>query len=288
MGTSKRMRQKAGRQARLEAAKRAQQRARRNRTVRNVGIVVVVLVIALLAFSQLGGDDATVDASATTTFPTFPTTTSSLVPAVATYGTGPCPAADGSSPPQIDFTEAPMQCIDLTKTYTAVFKTSEGDITVELDPSLAPVAVNDFVVLARYHYYDATKIFRTNTLIQIIQGGSPHTQDNSDPGAGFPINDEGGIFDWTLGIGPFSYEKGDLVLARSPVPNGSGPQFFFGAGDNVADLTAQGTYIKLGSTTEGLDVLEKILALHAPGPEAADEGAPSKDVTILTVQIIES
>jgi cyclophilin family peptidyl-prolyl cis-trans isomerase len=149
------------------------------------------------------------------------------------------------------------------------------------------------VVLARYHYYDNTTIFRTNTGIGIFQGGSPHTENNADPGPGFSVEDEGS-FNFNdpnnpNGKGPYTYEAGDLVLARASGPNSSGAQFFFGVDDNVADLSAAGTYIKLGLTTGGLDVLQKILALHqATDPSQPTEGAPSKPVTVQSVTIQES
>ena len=41
-------------------------------------------------------------------------------------------------------------------------------------------------------------MFRTDTSIDIIQGGSPHTQDTSDPGPGYTIKDEGTGFKYTL------------------------------------------------------------------------------------------
>jgi cyclophilin family peptidyl-prolyl cis-trans isomerase len=290
------MRQKAGRQARLEAARQVEQRSKRKKTVRNVAIIIVVLVVALIGFSQLGGNDnsvSTADSTTTSGANATTTTAASTTPLTAAYGSTPCPNADGSSPRTIEFTDQPAQCIDPAKNYTAVFKTSEGDVTVHLDPAIAPGAVNDFVVLSRYHYYDNTTIFRTNTSIGIFQGGSPHTETNADPGPGFSVEDEG-AFNFNdpnnpSGKGPYSYEAGDLVLARASGPNSSGAQFFFGVDDNVANLSSAGTYIKLGLTTQGLDVLQKILALHqATDASQPTEGAPSKPVTVESVTIQES
>jgi cyclophilin family peptidyl-prolyl cis-trans isomerase len=77
-------------------------------------------------------------------------------------------------------------------------------------------------------------------------------------------------------------------MARSQGPNSSGAQFFFGATDAVAGLDSQGTYIKFGSTTEGLDVLEAILGLHQDSdPANPGEGAPSRTVTVNEVIIEE-
>ena len=53
-----------------------------------------------------------------------------------------------------DFTDYAATCIDAAKNYTAEMKTTKGTMTIELDPKRAPKTVNNFVFLARYHYYD--------------------------------------------------------------------------------------------------------------------------------------
>ena len=50
--------------------------------------------------------------------------------------------------------------------------------------------MNNFVTLARWGYYDGTTLFRTDPSIDIIQGGSPHTESASDQGPGYSIADE--------------------------------------------------------------------------------------------------
>jgi cyclophilin family peptidyl-prolyl cis-trans isomerase len=65
-----------------------------------------------------------------------------------------CPAADGSSPKRQSFDGPPPSCIDPAKRYTAEMITTKGTIRIALDPIAAPKTVNNFVVLARYHYFD--------------------------------------------------------------------------------------------------------------------------------------
>src|SRR5690606_25085197 len=132
------------------------------------------------------------------------------------------------------FTEAPPMCLEEGATYQAVFETDAGDITVDLDTETTPGATNNFVFLARWGYYDGTVFMRSNTGIEILQGGAPHTQTNGDPGPGYTIEDEGI---------PFTYSPGDLVYANTGQPNSSGAQFFFGTGPGVSGLDNQGTYI---------------------------------------------
>ena len=81
----------------------------------------------------------------------------------------------------------------------------------ELTASETPLTVNNFVTLARWGYYDDTLLFRTDPSIDIIQGGSPHTNDNRDPGPGYTIPDEPAFdVDPDTGnlTGPYRYQPG--------------------------------------------------------------------------------
>ncbi len=200
---------------------------------------------------------------------------------------GDCPALDGSSPRTIDFDSAPPQCIDPSKTYTATFVTNFGEVVVELDTAATPDTVNNFVVLALYHYYDGTELFRTAPSIAIIQGGAPRTNDGADPGPGYTIVDE---------ADGFSYLPGDLSMARTAAPNSASAQFFFAAGPEVANLdgepgntdgSGRGTYVTFGRTISGQDVLEEILSLHV-ADSSPGGGGPSETVTVETVTIAAS
>jgi cyclophilin family peptidyl-prolyl cis-trans isomerase len=198
-------------------------------------------------------------------------------PGEALTGPTPCPEPDGSSLRTTEFAEPPPSCIDPTKTYTATFDTSAGPVRVRLDAERMPETTNNFVVLARYHYYDGTAIFRSDPSIDILQGGAPTTNSASDPGPGYTIEDEGG---------PFTYEPGQLVMARTAQPNSSGAQFFLTTGPNVSALDAQGTYLLFGEVLEGLDVLQAIMATHQPGGELG--GSPDPPVIVASVTIEES
>ena len=275
MGTDKRARQKAGRQARLEALQVSQQKAKRKRTTLRLGIGLVLVLLGAFLISVLFGDDDG-DDSVAATDTTAAETTDTTVQGPFTYGTGECPPADYSGDAKRTFDDAPAQCIDPTKSYLATFKTSEGDVVVQLDTERTPGTTNNFVTLARWGYYDGTPIFRTDPSIDIIQGGGESASDS----VGYTIPDEGGSF---------TYQPGDLTMARTGAPNSAGAQFFFGVGPAVSNLDAQGTYVTFGRVTSGLDVLESILALHKEDTTGAVlGGAPSRPVTIESVEITES
>ena len=276
MGTDKRERQKANKRAREAAAEAAEKRRRQLRFVRNVVLLAVALIVVAFLMNALSGcsqqdDTAKVVAGATSE------------PEGSSATGGECPPAAGVDEPVIDFAEPPPTCIDAAKEYTATFETTEGTVTVALDTARTPRTTNAFVFLARYGYFDGTDLFRTEARSGIIQGGSPHTQGNTDGGPGFTTKDE------ALPFTADDYGPGTLAMARSELPDSSGGQFFFLTNENGRYLgdpaqlgPSAGTYIVFGRTTKGLDVLKAIAALDD------GSGAPSKKVTVTKVTIAEA
>ncbi len=183
-----------------------------------------------------------------------------------------CPAEDGSSERTLEFAAAPPTCIDESATYVATFDTNLGEITAELDASAAPVTVNNFVFLARYHYYDDTSFHR---IIEdfVIQGGDP----NGDPaGTGNPgyFIDEEPPADGT-------YALGDLAMAKQTAAGTTGGQFFIITGPEGEALPPQ--YSKFGTVTAGLDVVEEI------GTLPTDESDfPTSEIVVNSITISES
>lgn len=260
--------------------------AARQRMRMTLGVIaaVVIGVIAVVLLSR--SDD---EPTETTTEPAGADDAAATDDAAAEPDatTGGCPAEDGSSPRTIDFAGPQPMCIDPAQTHVAVFDTSEGEVRVTLDSANTPGTVNNFVTLARWGYYDGTTIHRTDPSIDIIQGGSPRTEDAADPGPGYTIADEP-QFETDGGgnpvNGPYRYEPGQLVMARSRGTDSGGAQYFFSTGPNTALLDGQGIYVVFGETDDaGLGVLQQIIGLHEPsGPLG---GAPSRTVTINSVTI---
>lgn len=195
------------------------------------------------------------------------------------YGSGDCAPPEGVAVPVLDFDNAPALCIDPAASYTAVFDTSVGTVRVALDAANTPGTVNNFVNLARFGYYNDTLLHRTDPSIGIIQGGSPHTDDASDPGPGYTIWDEGS---------GFTYGPGLLVMARGAGPNSADAQFFFTVNQAASGILGDGTSVVFGSVVEGSDVLAAILARHIDidQPDSGlSGGAPIPPVTINTITI---
>ncbi len=287
MGTAKRERQKAGHQARLSAEAAANTRAERRRRL-TITLAIAVFVVAIVGVLTVvnrddGTDEATSDASTTST---TVADTESLVPAppdpgATITGATPCPASDGTAERTTTFAEPPPMCIDPARTYTATFATSAGTIAVDLDTATTPETTNNFVVLARYKYYDGSAIFRADQGLDIVQGGAPTTNSPSDPGPGYTIPDEGG---------PFTYVPGQLVMARTSQPNSSGAQFFLTGGPAVSTLDTQGTYVVFGTTDDaGTALVAGILATAVENPSGGGlGGVPQPAVVIESITITET
>lgn len=180
-----------------------------------------------------------------------------------------CPAADGSSERQTSFDGPFPMCIDPSKTYTAEMDTSMGSLTIHLDAAAAPQTVNNFVSLARYHYYDGLIFHR---IIQgfVCQGGCPEGSGRGGPG--YRFEDEL--------PSPGRYEIGSLAMANAG-PNTNGSQFFIISGPSGAGLPPQ--YSLFGKVVSGLDVVDAMEKVPTGGGDR-----PTTDVVINSVTITES
>ncbi|MFO1477957.1 MAG: peptidylprolyl isomerase [Verrucomicrobiota bacterium] len=156
---------------------------------------------------------------------------------------------------------------------TAIIKTSEGEITVEFWPDVAPKTVENFKTLAKKGFYDGTCFHRVIKDF-MIQGGDPLTKDPTREaywgtgGPGYTVKAE---------FNERHHDRGVLSMARSSDPDSAGSQFFICHG-NPRFLDRQ--YTAFGKLIKGDDVLEKI----ATAPTGAQD-RPKKRVTIESVQI---
>ena len=180
-----------------------------------------------------------------------------------------CPASDGSSPRQTSFDGPFDMCIDPAKSYSAEMMTNHGTLVIALDAIAAPNTVNNFVSLARYHYYDGLTFHR---VIQgfMLQGGCP--QGSGTGGPGYKFDDELPK--------PGRYELGSLAMANSG-PNTNGSQFFVISGPSGVGLPPQ--YSLFGKVVKGIenvDTMEKV--------KTGSRDKPKDDMIIESVTITES
>lgn len=212
-----------------------------------------IAALALLALAGCGSDDSSGGGDEETT---------------EVSGTTECPPADGAEVRATKFEKAPPMCIDDAKTYTATMTTDVGTVEIELDAKAAPKTVNNFVVLARYKYYDGLTFHRVIKDF-MAQGGDPSGDGSGGPGYEFDdeLPEQG------------DYEIGSVAMANAGADT-NGSQFFIITGDAGVQLPP--SYSLFGKVTKGMDAVEKI---EADG--SAGDGAPAKVHTIESVTIAE-
>ena len=282
MGTEKRERQKANRSARLEAEHKSLERQKLTQRLMLFGVIGAFVLGVLYLVSQSGGSNEFDPASTTPTTAADPAETVVTEPPVdlpailapepgaSIEGATECPAADGSSERTTSFAEAPPMCIDPAKSYTAEIETTKGTFTIDLNAAGAPDTVNNFVVLARYHYYDDVPFHRIIPGF-VVQGGDAVGGPSLGAGnPGYQFDDE---------LPETAYEIGSVAMANSG-PDTNGSQFFVVTGDSATTLPL--AYSNFGFVSDGLDVA---LGIESVGTAS---GAPTEDVRIVSVTITES
>ena len=164
----------------------------------------------------------------------------------------------------------PEMQIDVSKTYTAVLVTTEGEITVKLLAKQTPLTVNNFVALAKDGFYNGT-VFHRVIAEFMIQGGDPKGDGTGGPG-------------YTFADEPFDgeYTRGTVAMANAG-PNTNGSQFFI----MHQDYPLPPNYVIFGEVIEGMEVVDKIAqAPVKPGP-GGEPSQPLNPVTITAVSISE-
>ena len=274
VGTAKRERKKANKAARNVREARQQRVDDVRRKATKWGITIVVGLGLVVGIAALGGafsseepsSEASVEAGDASAQNTSASEMETSEPSVE------CPPADGSANQQQSFDNAPPTCIDADASYSAEIVTNKGTLVVELDQSRAPLAVNNFVTLARYHYFDNTECHRIIPGF-MAQCGDPTATGTGGPGYRFADElPEAG-----------EYQIGSLAMANSG-PDTNGSQFFIISGATGVNLPPN--YTLFGQVTEGLD--STLPALDAAGNPESNGVPPLEQVIIESVTIIEA
>jgi peptidyl-prolyl cis-trans isomerase B (cyclophilin B) len=142
-----------------------------------------------------------------------------------------------------DFIGPQPICITATNTYTATVNTSQGPIVIQLHPEIAPVTVNNFIVLSIHGYYNGLTFWKAEDWV--LQGGDPRGDGRGGPGYG--LRDEPNT---APGWGP-----GAVGMARVPGGAVNGSQFFI---QKLAwpDPGPTAVYNRFGTVISGMDKVQ--------------------------------
>lgn len=145
---------------------------------------------------------------------------------------------------QSQYAQCPPMNIDPDKRYLATLKTEKGEVVLELFAQQAPMAVNNFIFLAREGWYDGVTFHRVLPGF-VAQGGDPSGTGLGGPGYAFENEvDPSLTFD-----GP-----GILAMANAG-PDTNGSQFFI---TYAATPQLNGGYTIFGRVIAGMDVVEQL------------------------------
>lgn len=143
--------------------------------------------------------------------------------------------------PHTFITRQPM-CITASMKLQATITTTQGDVVVQLHPEIAPVTVNNFVILATHGYYNNLVFWDSETWE--IQGGDPIG--NGHGGPGYTLPDEPSATPWGLGA---------LGMARVQGGAVNGSQFFIQKGD-WPNPGPQAAYNRFGTVISGMEKVQ--------------------------------
>jgi cyclophilin family peptidyl-prolyl cis-trans isomerase len=144
--------------------------------------------------------------------------------------------------------------IDPKKKYTATFKTEKGDFVIELYAGQAPKTVNNFVFLARDHFYDGVTFHRVIKDF-MAQGGDPTGTGMGGPGYKFADEFHPALRHNSAGI---------LSMANAGA-NTNGSQFFITYGPTPH---LDNRHTVFGKVIKGMEV---VLAIPERDPQRARE-----------------
>jgi cyclophilin family peptidyl-prolyl cis-trans isomerase len=160
--------------------------------------------------------------------------------------------------------------------------TNLGPVTVELYPGKAPKTVENFLQYVKDGFYKQTIFHRVIPGFMAQGGGYTRKFEQK------PTRDPVGI----ESANGLKNDKGTIAMARTGDPNSATAQFFINAVDNdflnFTAPTARGYgYTVFGRVTQGMEVVEKILAspTGSGGPFRTD--VPRQEIVIEDIKQLE-
>ena len=144
-------------------------------------------------------------------------------------------------------------------------------IKLELDPSAAPITVENFEKLVRDGFYDGLTFHRVISGF-MIQGGCPQ-----GTGTGGPGHTIKGEFKSNGVDNPIRHTRGVISMARSMMPNSAGSQFFIMHKDAPH---LDGQYAAFGKVVEGIEVVDEIASVDTDYSDKPKTPVVMKKVTI--------
>jgi cyclophilin family peptidyl-prolyl cis-trans isomerase len=165
------------------------------------------------------------------------------------------------------FSACPPWTINPLKQYVVTLHTVKGDIVIQLYPDKAPLAVNNFVFLARQGWYDGITFHRVIPNI-IAQTGDPSGTGIGNPGYLFSTETPTGL----------QFNQAGMVAMDNSGADTNGSLFFITMAPNVQ---LNGQYTIFGQVLSGMGVLS---SLTARDPKPGLVLPPGEEITKVDIE----
>lgn len=157
------------------------------------------------------------------------------------------------------------------KEQLTITMADQKTIVIELDPTQAPLTVENFKKLVSEKFYDGL-IFHRVIPGFMIQGGCP--QGTGMGGPGYQIKGE---FRANGVNNTLRHSRGVISMARSAMPDSAGSQFFIMHADAPH---LDGQYAAFGQVVDGMEVVDAIASVRTG---SADR--PVEEQKIATIRL---
>ena len=157
-----------------------------------------------------------------------------------------------------------------------IFKTTLGDITLELYPEEAPITVKNFLDYVEAEFYDGV-IFHRVIPNFVIQGGG-FSEEMEQKVTTEPIKNEAD--------NGLKNERGTLSMARTAEINSATSQFFINLNHN--EFLDHGVrdygYAVFAKVIEGMDIVDKIAGVRT-GNQGPFQDVPIEPIVIISARL---
>ena len=162
------------------------------------------------------------------------------------------------------------------------FRTTMGDISIELDFDRAPASSANFLSYAKEDFYNDTIFHRVINGFMVQGGGMTSAMQQKETKASIENEADNGL----------KNDIGTLAMARTSDPHSASSQFFINVSNNDflnhSGKNMQGWgYAVFGKVAEGMDVVEKIKTVQT-GSVMGHQDVPVDPIEITETIISDS
>jgi peptidyl-prolyl cis-trans isomerase B (cyclophilin B) len=160
------------------------------------------------------------------------------------------------------------------------FETTMGDITIELNETVAPTTSANFQAYVENNFYDGT-IFHRVIDGFMVQGGGMD-KDMQEKPTNAPIQNEAN--------NGLSNESGTVAMARTSDPHSASSQFFINVKDNeflnhTSETPNGWGYCVFGKVIDGMDTVNAIKAVET-GSAGGHQDVPLTAIEVIRASVL--